>query len=117
MCKPRFPLSVERNFTYRAFIQESGEMLDCDDFKQLYRATLSHLRTDVLYKVSGYRMEEARFEFGYYVYYEIRKGYGYSEWHAIREVGCLQVTSLSEWYYCLDTGKNLVLRERTACHE
>lgn len=112
MCKPRFPLSVERCFVYRAFIQESGEILESDDFKQLYMRTLSRLRTGVLYKVSGYRMEEARFEFGYSVYYEIRKGYGYSEWHTIREVGCLQVTTLSEWYYCLDTGKNLVLKER-----
>ena len=99
MSKPRFPISVERYFCYRAKIESTGEILECETFKSLYHFTRSHLRTEVLYKEDEYRYSEAVLEFGFYTNYEIRKGYYYSEWTLLHDYGCMQVSTLSEAFY------------------
>ena len=110
MSKPRFPLSVERHFCYRAKINNSGEILETQDFKTLYRRTLSELRTDVLYLETEYKYADAVLEFGYYTNYEIRRGYWYSEWTLIKDYGCLQISTLSECFYSTGDESNHLLR-------
>lgn len=94
--KPRFPISVTREFKYRAFIRSTGEILECDSFKTLYRVTRTHLRTEVLYKETEYKADHAHLEFGYSTSYEIEKGHFYGEWNAINKIGVMWVSSLSE---------------------
>ena len=65
MSKPRFPLSVTREFYYRATIDGEGEILDCPDFKTAFRCVRSHLRTDVLYNEKDFKAGSATLEFGY----------------------------------------------------
>lgn len=110
MSKPRFPLSVERHFCYRAKLNDSGEILETQDFKTLYQRTLSTLRTDVLYKETEYKYADAVLEFGYYTEYEIKRGYWYAEWTLIKDYGCLQVSTLSECFYSTDDESNHLLR-------
>ena len=97
--KPRFPVSVTREFVYRSRIDSTGEILECDSFKTLYRVTRSHLRTEVLYRETEYKYCDAVLEFGYSTLYEITKGHYYSEWTKIHDYGCLQVSTLSESFY------------------
>ena len=97
--KPRFPISVTREFKYRANIVSTGEILECDSFKTLYRVTRSHLRTEVLYNETKYKYCDAVLQFGYETSYEIEKGHFYSEWTLIDDYGCLHISTLSEGFY------------------
>ena len=108
MCKPRFPLSVVREFKYRALLNDSGEVLETDSFKRLYHYTRQHLRGEVLYKLgeNEYRYQDATLQFGYDTMYEISKGCYYGEWTCIKDFGCLQVSSVSEWWYSCDDENN-----------
>lgn len=99
MCKPRFPLSVTRQFYFRSRIESTGEMIDCNDFKTLYRVTRSHLRTEVLYKEKEYKRSSAVLEFGYETCYEIEPCYFYTEWTQLDDFGCMFVSTLSESFY------------------
>ena len=110
MSKPRFPLSVERHFSYRAKIDSTGEILECDTFKALYHFTRSHLRTEVLYKEKEYKYSEAVLEFGFYTNYEIRKGYWYAEWTQICDYGCMQISTISEAFYRTSDEANHLIR-------
>lgn len=110
MSKPRFPLSVERYFCYRARIESTGEVLECGTFKDLYYYTRSHLRTEVFYMEKEYKYSEAVLEFGYYTMYEVKKGYWYSEWTLIKDYGCLQVSTLSECFYSTFDESNHLIR-------
>ena len=109
MCKPRFPLSVERHFCYRSRLS-CGDILESDTFKSLYRFTRSNLRTEVFYHETEYKYADAVLEFGYYTSYEIRKGYWYTEFTCIRDFGCLQVSTLSEWFYSPEDESNHLIR-------
>ena len=110
MSKPRFPLSVTRVCTYRARIESTGEILETDSFKTLYRVTRSHLRREVLYRETSYKYCDAVLEYGYSTNYEIRKGYWYTEWAQIKDFGCLQVSTLSEWWYSTEDESNHCIR-------
>ena len=106
--KPRFPLSVTRTFFYRAVLKDTGEMLDSENFKSLYRATKSHLRTDVGAKDSDYNYSTAVLSFGYSTLYEIRPGYYYEEWEELQKLGCFYVSTLTESYMRFKDGKDVV---------
>ena len=110
--KPRFPLSVVREFKYRAILNEYGEVLETDSFKNLYRFTRQHLRGEVLNNLnqSEYRHGDATLQYGYETRYEIRKGYWYSEWTCIRDYGSLWVSSVSEQWYDEDKDVNIIIR-------
>ena len=108
--KPRFPISVIREFKYRAKIVSTGEILESNSFKTLYRVTRSHLRTEVLYNETEYKYCDAILEFGYSTDYEIKKGYFYSEWTQIKDYGCLQVSTLSECFYSTEDESNHLIR-------
>lgn len=110
MSKPRFPLSVTRTFVYRAFIRETGELLESADFKTLFMRTRSHLRTESLYKEEDFKSTSATIEFGYSTYYEERPGYGYEEWTMIKYYGFMYVSTLSESYYRTEDGASCVMR-------
>ena len=114
MSKPRYPLSVERHFCYRAKLN-NGDMLETQDFKTLYRRALSVLRTEVLYNETEYKYAYAVLEFGYCTEYEIKKGYWYSEWTSIKDFGCLQVSTLSECFYSTNDESNHLLRGEFEC--
>lgn len=116
MCKPRFPLSVERHFCYRVKLNDSGETLETEDFKTLYCVTRSHLRNEVLYNETEYKYADAVLEFGYYTDYKIREGYWYTEWTQIKDYGCLQISTFSEWWYSTDDESNHCIRG-TSCDE
>lgn len=110
MSKPRFPLSVERHFCYRARIENTGEILETNTFKRLYHFTRSHLRTDVFYKREEYRHSEAILEFGYCTEYEIRPGYYYAEWTQLEDYGCMQISTLSECFYRTSDESNHLIK-------
>ena len=86
--KPRFPLSVSKEWHYRARIDESGEILYCSTFKSLYRVTMSHMRAEVR-EIDEYTYcpMMAHLEYGYEVNYEIKPGYFYSEWYPVSDLG------------------------------
>jgi len=109
--KPRFPLSVERQFTFRAVVSDCGCVIESLDFKTLYRAVRRHLRADVfqINPTNEYRAYGAVLQFGYSTEYEIRKGYWYSEWTTIREYGLLGVSTVSEWWYDHDKDETLTM--------
>lgn len=101
--KPRFPLSVERHFSYRARIIETGETLETESFKKLYYFTRSALRTEVFYPLDWeFSSVTAVFEYGYETNYEIKPGYFYSEWTTITDFGCLEVSREHEGFYSTD---------------
>lgn len=110
MCKPRFPLSVERHFCFRARKETTEEILETDNFKSLYHFARSHLRREVLYKETEYKYSEAVLEFGYYTSWEIRKGYWYTEWTLIKDYGCLQVSTFSECFYSTEDEANHIIK-------
>ena len=106
--KPRFPLSVTRTFCYRAVLKDSGEMLDSENFKSLYRAAKSHLRVEVGSKDSDYNYSTAVLSYGYRTLYEIRPGYYYEEWENLQTLGCFYVSTLTESFMRLRDGKDVV---------
>lgn len=107
--KPRFPLSVTRQFFYRAKIRETGELLDCDDFKTLFRVTRSHLRGEIgCVDCEEYSHCGAVLSFGYQTLYEVKPGYFYSEWDEIETIGCFFISSLSESFMRFSDGKDVV---------
>ena len=108
--KPRFPISVTRVFKYRARIYSTGDILECDSFKTLYKVTRSHLRTEVLYNETEYKYSDAVLEFGYSTDYEISRGHWYSEWTQIKDYGCLQVSTISESFYSTEDESNHIFR-------
>lgn len=116
MCKPRFPLSVERHFCFRASIESTEEILETDNFKSLYHSVRSHLRTEVLYKETEYKYSKAVFEFGYYTRWEIREGFWYTEWTQIKDYGCLQVSTFSECFYSTEDESNHIIKG-VVCNE
>lgn len=101
MSKPRFPLSVHREFVYRAFL-DTGEILESSSFKSVFMHTRTNLRCEVdsvssyINDRANYRSCFARFEFGYYTSYEIEKGFCYGEWTCIRELGDMFISSVIE---------------------
>ena len=99
MDKPRFSKSIERHFCYRAYIDDSGEILETQDFKTLWRVTRSHLKTNVRYMEDSYKSSTAKLVFGYETAYEIRTGYWYVEWTPINEYGRYMAYTDCEWYY------------------
>ena len=112
--KPRFPLSVERQFTFRAVVSDCGCIIESPDFKTLYRAVRRHLRADVfqINPCGEYRSYRARLQFGFSTVYEIRKGYYYSEWTTVKDYGSLRVSNVSEWWYDEDSDKVTFIRGR-----
>ena len=117
MCKPRFPLSVDREFKYRSCITSTGECLETDSFKKLYRFTRHHLRGECLYglKSGEYRYLDATIQFGYETIYEVSKGHYYSEWTTIKDYGCLQISSVSEWWYSCEDENNHIISTKGEC--
>ncbi len=103
MPKPEFSLSVTRYFTYRAKLS-TGDTLETDSFKSLFRFTLRHLRDEVFsVNRDEYSHAEAVLEFGYCTMYEVRKGYFYSEFVTLTEFGELDVSTFSESFYRCST--------------
>ena len=112
--KPRFPLSVTRNFFYRAKIKETGEFLECDDFKTLYRVTRSHLRGEIgCVDCEEYSQTGAVLSFGYQTLYEVKPGYFYSEWEEIETFGCFFISSLTESFRRFSDWKDIVNKRRS----
>ena len=109
MSKPRFPLSVERHFCFRAKLS-TEEVIECSSFKALYNVVRTALRCEVFYLETEYKYAEAVFEFGYYTEYEIKRGYWYTEWTQIKDYGCLQISTLSEWWYSTEDESNHCIR-------
>ena len=106
--KPRFPLSVTRNFIYRAKIRDTGELLECDDFKTLYRVTRSHLRGEIgCVDTEDYSFAGAILSFGYQTMYEVKPGYFYSEWEEITTIGWFFISSFSELFRRFSDGKDV----------
>lgn len=94
-----FSLRIDREFCYRAYLPKSGEVLECDNFKTLYRCARKHLRiecgrTDDHHFANG----TADFSFGYRVDQYDRPGHCYSEWTSLVDLGNLYVSTLSESY-------------------
>ena len=94
-----FSLRIDREFCYRAYIPQTGEVLECDNFKSLYRCARSGLRiecgrTDDHHFANG----TADFSFGYRVDRYDRPGHCYSEWTPLVDLGNLYVSTLSEAY-------------------
>ena len=95
-----FSLRIDREFCYRAYISKTGEVLECDNFKSLYRCARKSLRiecgrTDDIHFDYG----TADFSFGYRVDRYDRPGHCYSEWTSLIDLGYLYVSTLSEAYY------------------
>ena len=112
MDKPMFPLSVTREFTFRAFL-DTGESLDSASFKCVYQRTLEHLRCEIG-EVKGdrvtpdnYSSQWAFIEYGYETLYEIRKGYYYSEWNSLKRYCSLMVSNCSIGVHRWDDDKQI----------
>lgn len=95
-----FSLRIEREFCYRAYIHKTGEVLECDNFKTLYRFARFSLRVECgRTDDHHFANETAHFSFGYRVDQYDRLGHCYSEWTPIVDLGNLYVSTLSEAYY------------------
>ena len=109
--KPRFPLSVDRHFAYRARIIETGEVIECESFKTLYYCVRSALRTEVTHPLDfEFSSVSAVFEYGYETSYEIRKGYFYSEFTVIYNYGLLTVSAKSENFCTIPDHKQYIIK-------
>lgn len=94
MEKPRFPLSVTREFMYRARIC-TGEIVTSDSFRDLYRATLYSLRCD---NATCHQFMSAWLEFGYETAYEDVNHQFYCEFEIIRRQGMLWVSTIDQGF-------------------
>ena len=106
--KPRFPLSVERHFCYRAYMDD-GDIYESDTFKSVYQRALCGLRCDVGNCANGwdkYQQITASFDFGYWTSYQIDTTHFYTEWFSIKKIGFLAVTPLSIWYGSYEGGSD-----------
>ena len=99
MSKPRFPVRVERTFVYRASIKETGEVLECESFKDLYNYSLSHLRGMVGQVRNNINLMYDNYscvlEFGYSTEYWTDNNHAYAEWESLTRFGFLSVSSCS----------------------
>lgn len=89
MDKPRFPVSVTREFSYRADLSETGEILEADDFKSLYHHVLYDLRNQIGSVANrqhdwSFPHVSAVIEFGYRTDYYTDPGHCYSEWTSLK---------------------------------
>lgn len=110
MNKPRFPLSVRREFLYRAVIDDTGEIIEAGTFKTLFRVVRSRLR-DAVYPIDGtFACVGASFEFGFHTSYEISRGYSYGEWRHLIGFGYMYVSTLSEVYIRYEDDKHCFMR-------
>ena len=85
-------------FKYRSFIEETGEILECDNMRDLYRYTRRHLRIEVgdIREPGISACIRACMEFGCLVTYEIGKGQLQSRWHKLYSCGMMYCSKLSE---------------------
>lgn len=101
--KPRFPLSVERYFVYRAY-QEYGDILESESFKSVFNRARCGLRCELSDSHDENSRMVSRFEFGYVTSYKIDETHFYEEWESLKRIGELYVTPVSEWFekdYCV----------------
>ena len=110
MSRPSFPLSVRREFVYRARIESTGEILQCESLKELFRVVRAHLRTDVLYLEKDFKCASAVLEFGLETLYEEKPNYFYCEWQQFASYGYMYVSTLSESFYRFEDARNCVMR-------
>ena len=108
----RFPLSVERYFIYRSRIDDTGEILECEEFKNLYYRTRAILRDAVVDGVNTYYPVMAHLEYGYYVRYEMKPGYFYAEWHPVADHGYMFCSKFYETYTRNDNTELVIERAR-----
>ena len=106
MSKPRFPLSVTREFMYRARLC-TGEILTSDSFRDLYMATLGFLRCD---NAECHEFMYAWLEFGYATTYEDTNHRFYSEFEIIRRQGMLWVSSIDQGFRRWEDDRECVVR-------
>ena len=110
MSNYRFSLSVQRYFAYRAYNVETGEILECYDFKTLFRVAMSHARSDVHYGVSNTCL--LRLEFGYDIVYEEKPGHYHGNWETITRFGYVWSSRLTDEYHRLSDNSNFIIREK-----
>lgn len=101
-------------FVYRSFIEETGEVLECDNMKDLYYHTRRHLRTEVgpVNDPGISACIRAVMEFGCLVTYEIGNNQLVSQWHKLESCGMMYVSKLSEVLFNSD-GKELYLDRKS----
>ena len=104
------PVSIKREFYYRAVIEETGEQIYCDTLKHLYSLIRSQLRADVLYLEDGFRCASAMLEFGVETLYEDGSGNVHSEWTQLDHYGCLYVSTASEVFYRYIDNSECIIR-------
>ena len=110
MFKPRFPETVTHEFVYRAKLPD-GDVLECQTFKNLYKAVLHGLRVYCLYHETEYKYASVELEYGFITRYESWSGCAYEEFCVVRNCGLLGVTTYTEWF-CSVTGKYMQFKNR-----
>lgn len=108
MSNYKFSLSVNRYFAYRAYNVETGDVLECDDFKTLFRIAMSHARSNVYYGVDDNCL--LRLVYGYDTVYEEKPGHYRGNWETITYYGFVYVSRYTEGYHRLDDNVNFVIR-------
>lgn len=108
----RFPLSVERYFIFRSRIDDTGEYLYCEEFKELYYRTRTLLRAAVDDGVNTYYPVMAHLEYGYCVRYEMAPNYFYEEWHPVVDHGYMFCSKFYETYTRNDNTELVIERAR-----
>lgn len=95
-------------FKYRSFIEETGEILECDNMRDLYYHTRTHLRVEVgpINDPGISACIRADMEFGCLVTYEIGNGQLVSQWHKLNSCGMIYISKLSEVIFSAD-GKEI----------
>ena len=111
MSKPMFSLSVNRYFVFRSSCPDTGEILECETFRDVYKHTRTHLRCEVGDVDDYFRQVSAHIDFGYVTTYEIRRGYYYEEFTPIVSYGTMIISQYSE-SYTSDDGKQSMVFER-----
>lgn len=94
MTKPRFPLSVTREFMYRARIN-TGDVIASESFRDLYNVTLHHLRVE---NSTHHQFMCAWLEYGYETTYEDLNHKFYCEFEIVQRHGMLWVSSIDQGF-------------------
>lgn len=103
---PRFPVSVERKFYFRARIS-NGEILETDSFKSLYRFALINLRGETPRNSTEHSFNFAWFEFGFDTWYTDHDGKFYSEFTTLRRYGMMWVSNYSQGFRRCEDDKEI----------
>lgn len=101
-------------FKYRSFIEETGEILECDNMRDLYYHTRTHIRSEVgpVNDPGISACIRAVMEFGCLVTFEISDHRLISQWHKLQSCGMMYVSKLSEVLFNSE-GRELYLERKS----